>query len=483
MLGHLVNISRELRSAQGEQAQALRRRTSRLVSLVKPDALRRVLREGGDGAERRQLLLDAAQWMEPDSVVKLVQATAGVERQDISHWLLMMMSKLAQHASVGEGRVRAEAESTLRDQVAQLVTDWALEDAVPTEYGSALERMSQSIATPVGASSHETVSVEPERLLMIGLEVDQPGGAVWSAVATLVESKRFAALLELIDRAPEGSRAAEALWNELASPESVRRVLEMEEPDFEALDLLVQRAGTRAAAPMLEVLIESESRSIRRQLFSRLANMGSEVAPLVVRHLEDGRWFVKRNMLALMGEYDAWPRKWSPATHADDDHPGVRREAHKLMLRVPELREMAVRSLLEDPDPRSIALGLGAAQEATPREAVPLLVGLAEDPKLRPELRVMAIRALGGVRQPEALRVLLRLVRDEGGWLSRLFGRWKLAEPSPAVLEALAGIRRTWSDDNRARRVLDRAARSEDPEVREAASGRRVSREDPEMLP
>lgn len=469
VLDRLVEIARELRFARGEEAAALRRRTSRLIALVSPEALRRVLKRGGNTAERRHLLLDASRSLEADSVVKLVQATAGAERQHISHWLLMLLSKLAKHASGGTDPVRQEAEAALREQVSELVSGWALEDAIPTDYGAVLERLSE--AALYGGITEGSAGVEPERMVMMGLEVDRPGPLVQQAAARLREEHRVADLVALLDDSPPGAAAARALWGDLASPRTVRALLQEEDPDFETLDRLLEHTGPAAAGPMLDVLIESESRTVRRKLFSRLGKLGSPAAPMVIERLADDRWYVQRNMLALLGEYDEWPRKWTPATYSGHEHPAVRREAHKLMLRDPELRDMAIATLLEDRDPRSLALGLGAAQEGAPPEAVPLLIGLVGDAGLRPALRTMAIRALARVREPEALRTLLRQVRDEGGWLARLFGRWRLAEPSPTMLEALAGLYRHWSDDSQARRVLERAARSDGADVRAAARG------------
>ncbi len=469
VLDRLVEIARELRFARGEEADTLRHRTSRLIALVSPDALRRVLNEGGDTAERRHLLLDASRSLEADSVVKLVQATAGAERQHISHWLLLLMSKLAKHAAGGHGRVREAAEAGLRQQVSALVSDWALEDAIPTDYGDVLERLSETAG--YSGSSEGSAGVEPERIVMMGLEVDRPGPLVTQAAARLREGGRVADLVAMLDDSPPGVDTAEALWRELAHPQVVRALLEEEDPDFETLDRLLDRAGAAATEPMLDVLIGSQSRTVRRKLFSRLAKLGPAAGSMVVKRLTDDRWYVQRNMLALIGEYDAWPPKWSPAAYAGHEHPAVRREAHKLMLRDPALRDMAIVQLLEDRDPRSVTLGLAAAQDGTPPEAIPLLIHLVEDARLRPALRTMAVRALARVRRPEALRTLLRQVRDEGGWLSRLFGRWRLAEPSPSMLETLAALYRHWSDDSQARRVLERATRSEHAEVRAAAHG------------
>lgn len=472
ILNHLTKVSRELTNAEGEAAAELKRRTSRLIALVKPEALRQVLREAGDSHERRQLLLDASQWMESQSVVKLVRATAGVEKQDISHFLLMMISKLGQHASSGPPVSRPEAEQALRDQVEQLVRNWSLADAVPISYGEALERMSTNMSATDPAHG-EVVAVEPERVIRMALELDTEGETVWTSVEKLAESGRLGSLVQILDEAPEEAELAGRIWERFASPDTLVRVLEEEPPDYETLDHLVDFLGVRAAEPLLEALAEAESRAVRRQLYSRLVDLGPDISPAALEWLEDDRWYVKRNMLALMGEFEEWPVEWSPEPYADHSHPAVRREALKIMLRLPEHRERAVCGLLRDSDPRALTLGLGAAQERPPAAAAPRLMQLARNEEVHTELRVMAIRALVPLAPDEALPALLELVYRPRSWLDRLLRRRRLAERSPVVLAGLEAVAAGWSGNPRADRVLARAAKSGDPEVRAAGTPER----------
>lgn len=469
ILNHLTSVSRELKQATSDEAEELARRTSRLIALVKPEALRQVLREAGDSMERRQLLLDASQWMEPQSVVKLVRATAGVEKQDISHFLLMMISKLGQHASSGPPVSRPEAERALQAQVEQLVRNWSLADAVPISYGEALERMSTSMSA-TDPSEDEAVAVEPERVVQMALELDTPGRAVWAAVEKLAESGRLAALVRILDGAPEESELAARIWERFASPEALKGVLEEGTPDFETLDHLVDFLGLRAAGPLLEALAESESRAVRRQLYTRLVDLGPGISSTTLEWLEDDRWYVKRNMLSLLGEFEEWPVEWSPEAYADHSHPAVRREALKVMLQLPEHRDRAVCGLLRDSDPRALTLGLGAAQERTPSAAVPRLIELARNEEIHSELRVLAIRALLPLAPDEARPALEELVHRRRTWLDRLLRRRRPAERSPVVLAALKVLAEGWADDPRVERTLARAAKSSDAEVRAAAA-------------
>jgi len=113
----------------------------------------------------------------------------------------------------------------------------------------------------------------------------------------------------------------------------------------------------------------------------------------------------------------------------------------------------------------SFALGLAIAFQSCPDPAVPVLVRHLADRALTTDLRVLAIRALGGARAPAALDTLLRLT--SGG--RTLWGREKLPPKSPELLAALAGLASGWPQDPRARAVLRRAAESGDPDIVAAA--------------
>ena len=172
--------------------------------------------------------------------------------------------------------------------------------------------------------------------------------------------------------------------------------------------------------------------------------------------LRDERWFVKRNMLALMGELESWPKKWSAAEYSGHAHPAVRREALKLMLREPDNRDMAVCALLVDQDSRALSLGLAAALESSPPEAVPLLIQLARDESLPTDFRTMSVRALAARGRPTSVTGLLELARGRGAWITRLFGRERVAV---RVERREDNHRQHGHDDRDARDQADRAAR------------------------
>lgn len=333
-----------------------------------------------------------------------------------------------------------------------------------------------TVTTPVDVMSENgpsdplpTTPVEPERLLMTGLELGEGGEGVWEAVEELTRT-RLGALLRILHTAPPGSPLSPLVWERVLASDAARALLDADEPDFDALDLLLAHIGSAGAGGILDILSESDSLSTRSQLFTRLAALGPTIAPEVIRRTHDERWFMRRNMLALMGEFESWPPKWSPAEYSEDPHPAVRREALKLMLRLPHCRDRALCGLLGDGDSRAMGLGLASAVEACPPEAVPLLADIARDESVGSELRVMAVRALGSSKDRAAVPSLVELVREGMPRAPKLF-RSRDRASSPVLLAALQALSTLPDCPADARKLLTKAAKSGDPDVRAAALG------------
>lgn len=309
-----------------------------------------------------------------------------------------------------------------------------------------------------------------ERLLMMAIELDHAPEAVWDAVDELADD-RLGTLLEILRIAPSGSSIPEAAWKRAVTPTRLRALVDAETPELETLERVLARIGENDAGILLDLLAESDSLATRKRLFTRLVSLAPRIGPDIVRRLGDERWYARRNMLALLGEIPSWPPKWTPAAHADDRHPAVRREAYKLMLRDERTRDRAVCGLLEDPDRKARSLGLAAAIELCPPEAIHLLSNLAEDDAVSNELRLMAVRALGQTADASAVETLVGLVRRGSG-----LGRSRLAEKSPLMLAALQALATLPEGTPDSKKLIARAAKSSDPAIRAAVGARAPGR-------
>jgi hypothetical protein len=259
-----------------------------------------------------------------------------------------------------------------------------------------------------------------------------------------------------------------ALWEHLANVPRVQELLEGEEVDFTALGRVLDRMPQGEIAPLLmEALVQSPLRSTRRGVFERLASLDLQVLePLVLERMTDDRWFIRRNMLALLNEKETVSEAVRPWPFARDPDPRVRREALHLWMRNPLERDRAVSIALADSDERTLRAAVLEAGRRCPDAAVSTIAKRLEE-DLPLDLRAQLVRLLHGARAPEALDALLR-VATRGRTL--LFRRPRLAPSSPATLAALGVLASTWSDEPRAAPVLKRAASAQDAGVRAAAA-------------
>jgi hypothetical protein len=465
IVGYLLQIAEELRTAGGAEAQELRRRTSQLVSAMQPETLRRLLDMGGDAVQRQLFVSNAATGMAAGAVVDLVKAAAEASSETVSHGLVRLFTKLAAHADCGTESARPLADSALRDQVHSLLEDWNLADPNPTDYNAMLQQMSKAAPVAPHAVRNDALLFDPLRVVHMALELDEDGPGLWRAMDALVEAGKVPELIGVLGQVPD-SPLAQRIWAHMSTPAFVQGLLDRGTHD-QGLDNLLSYMPTRALVPLIDLLIESPDRHVRRTAFDRLRRVGQAAIPLAVERLNDARWYVVRNLLSLIAQIDPLPTEFDPSPWLDHADTRVRREAIRAAMRVDRLRPRAMAMALADEDPTISALGVNAAVESCPPEVVPRLMALAGQENLNDELRASAVKAL--IRQAPTPAVLELLLGITGG--DATFSLWRALPPtSQTLLTALTGLARHWPQERRAASVLRRAVKSAEPAVRAAAA-------------
>jgi hypothetical protein len=270
-------------------------------------------------------------------------------------------------------------------------------------------------------------------------------------------------LFTLVANAPERSRAAAALWRQLASPDQLRAALREAPIDFSLVDQLVPRLKLAAADPLLDALEASPSRAIRRKLLDLITQLGPEAATVIVARLPDERWFVVRNMLMLLADLGDQNVELG-TTYARHPDARVRREAIRILLGTPVARERAICAGLEDADERVLRVTLQAAAGQCPLSAVAILQRRVTDGTLDAELSSLAIAVIASVRMTGVLEWLME--RAAGSSRPRLFRRPRLAPKSPIMLAALNGLALHWARGRGVGAILALALGSSDVEIR-----------------
>jgi hypothetical protein len=465
VLEYLAQMAAEISDRAGGWEPRARERISRLVASLRPETLRGLLQAGADHAERRRFALAASEVMAVEAVMEVVEAAAITTGQSISTHLLRLLHKFAHHAEQATGEARGEADSILRKNVAQLIANWELEDPNPGGYTAVLEGMVRQAPRERGFQP-ETSSCEAELVLQMALETGCTGPRVFAAADRLVGQGRFGALAALLAGAPD-TRAADTLWNYLATPDRLRDKLAAPSVDFAAVEGLALRLGDAAAVPLLDYLVSASDKTSRARTLKVLVAIGPAVLPPAAARFAGAPWYVQRNILVLHRSLSAWPANFSPITCTVHAHPQVRREAYKLLLDHPQHRASALSHGLKDADDGIVQMVLLAALESCPQEAVKGVERLLSESHRSAELRGLAVRVLARVSGPEALPRLVGLAGER-----RMFRGWRLATKSPIVLAALNGLAQYWSAHPQAESLLALARNHPDPDVRLAAQAR-----------
>jgi hypothetical protein len=252
------------------------------------------------------------------------------------------------------------------------------------------------------------------------------------------------------------------LWERLESADTIRHLLTTDPVDFNTLDRILHRLPDETVTSLLlDRISESSSRATRMGVFQRISARGSQVIPRVIERLRDDRWYVQRNMLALLHEIGSYPADFSPLRYAKHERPTVRREAMQLALLNPLERERAICLAFGDTDERAVRVAVRAAHEGMPAAAIPLALRCLDVPEFSPELRMQVLRVVRNVKTTEVMERLLSIAVSG----KTMLGKIKLANKSPEVLSALTGLARNWSHNSRVIPVLERAKDSGDADI------------------
>ena len=284
------------------------------------------------------------------------------------------------------------------------------------------------------------------------------------AVTDLMEEGGTGRMLELGRGAGPDNAAARRIRATVTAPKQFRHILAEGKVDDEGLGRLLEEMGTEAVDPLLDVLAESQDRSVRRRVFDALLGLGPRVGEQAEARLAGSNWFVQRNMLALLQRLSQLPPGFDPQPYLGHDDARVRREAFPLALRLGN-RDRVLVAALSDPDERMVRMGLAELQDRIPDPVLPTLVNRVVRAQDRPsEVRAAAVKALGRSRSSLAYNTLIELTSAG----KTILGKPRLAPPTREVLGALRVLAAVWAERDEAKEILGQAAKSKDPDVRGA---------------
>ena len=180
--------------------------------------------------------------------------------------------------------------------------------------------------------------------------------------------------------------------------------------------------GKRTGNRIMQALCDEESASRRKFLSEILVRSGTAVLKIVHSYLNDERWYVVRNAIAIMGEIRSQDSLAELSLLLEHDDIRVRRETIRALSKIGGKRAIKIllqSAVAEDQDIRRQAiLSLGAMRATA---AVPTLLMLLKQKGWTErdiDLKKDTIRALGEIRSPEATPELVRILQRKR-WIHR----------------------------------------------------------------
>jgi hypothetical protein len=502
IVGYLLQIAEELKEQGGTpEAAELQKKISELVRQLSPESIRRLLQMGGDVGQRRNFLLNASQGMTVEAVMDLVNAATAQGTQSISHSMMRLFSKLSKYAETDSDPMRrANAESSMREQMSKLISEWKLDDPNPTAYGKVLQKMSRARAIE---SNNPYIDCEPERILQMGFELSTTGPRFEIAVEAMLNAARLEPLLAMLDKCAD-PEFADAVWQLLDSRDILWAALTEARIDFSVLERIVRRKRLSAIEPILDVAERSKDARQRDKLLELLAELGDDIGPYVAQRLEVTRSDFKRDLFLMLGRLKTLPEGFDASRFLLHTDASVRREAVRLLLKFAETREQAIVAALTDSDERASFYGLQAAQEGgCPPKALPLVRKRLEEGTFDSSLMTLAIRVIAAadsgagpvVSGKGRTSTIMRAVTADTTpaataaaskktmeWLisrvakqSRFLKKWELLPKSPEMLAALGALAAYWTMDPTVQEIVNLGIKSNDPELRKAMGSQRVT--------
>jgi hypothetical protein len=178
--------------------------------------------------------------------------------------------------------------------------------------------------------------------------------------------------------------------------------------------LLCEYYGSKIVSSLIEALIEEETQRGRRFLMVLICYLGDVAYPELVNHLSDDRWFVKRNMLYMIGKCSSKEIAHDVRPYVSHENPKVRFQAIRILLNLGDgYAASALRDLLHSKDRDDVTQAVELSGLFRVRETVPdLVLMLRKKAKTGADLNdkipiVKALGKIGDLRALDAMRGLL----------------------------------------------------------------------------
>lgn len=182
----------------------------------------------------------------------------------------------------------------------------------------------------------------------------------------------------------------------------------------EEAQLLCEYYGEEIISPLMDALTVEASQTVRRFLMGLLRQFGDKVIPETIKRLGDKRWFVKRNMLYLLGECESKEVLPHVRPYCRHENRKVGFEAIKCLLNAgDEYGISAVKDYLHSDLREDVELAIAMSGSFRIKEVVPDLIRMLRKRGISGADfydKIPVVKALGEIGDPRAVEALKDLL-------------------------------------------------------------------------
>ncbi|GBD97057.1 MAG TPA: HEAT repeat domain-containing protein [Nitrospirae bacterium] len=181
--------------------------------------------------------------------------------------------------------------------------------------------------------------------------------------------------------------------------------------------LLCEYYGEKIIPLLMDALIDEESQTVRRYIISLITHFGEKAIPETLKHLNDDRWFVKRNMLYILNECGSGKSLQKARTYCDHENPKVSLQALKCTLKTKDrygVKSLRKQLKSESGDLVRRAITLSGIFRVS--DVVPDLIQLLENKGINSkdfQDKIPIVKALGQIGDPRALDILRKILSSK----------------------------------------------------------------------
>jgi hypothetical protein len=444
-----------------------------LLTQLGRDALTPIVTSLEEPDRQQKLVTQTIDLLPVDAAVSWLEPAAAARAHRISPEMMRLTAKLA---SVFAASATPATEAMFRDAAHELMQCWTPADRNPARHVELLARIAgfdRNVRGDGGTRSRvRTANVESSRLVQMSLETNEVGEDTIAAVESLLAAGLVSSLIRWT--ATAGDSAAARQLRAMATTEGAIRQLLLTEPvDRLEARALLDALDMSATDILIEVLGEAGSKGTRLLVRQRLAEFGAAITPRLLARLDDGPWYLTRNLLSLLRDTETQRHGEGAASVAitallDHQQVQVRLEALRVLVSMgDERRTAALGRALRDDNERVVVAALQELGDAAtdhgglPQPIVLQLMALVDAGALSDPVSARAIRTLASARGDVVRDWLIGIVSRKSTLLRRL----TLAEPTLPVVSALHVLTKVYANDPAAAKVME-VARSVRQEAR-----------------